>query len=139
MVKKQFKKGLPDPDAMPRNGRPPILGTEQYQELVHAIYERYAERRPMSLSEVDYYVETRFHVSMNRNTLWQVLHQGPETKSCRGIPMEEAGVDVMPEMIMDFFRRAIELVDGGGGTLERGDDLRDLRHFPGRGRWCPPL
>jgi hypothetical protein len=40
MVKKHFEKGLPDPDAMPRSGRPPILGTEKYQELIHTIHEQ---------------------------------------------------------------------------------------------------
>jgi hypothetical protein len=102
---------------MPRSGRPPILGTEQYQELTHTIHERYAARRSMSLSEVDYYVQTRFHVSMSRNTLRHLLRGDSEIKSCRGIPMEEARVDVTLEVIVDFFRRAIQFVDGGSGTF----------------------
>jgi transposase len=76
MVRQHFKKGLPDPDATPRNGRPPILGAEQHQELIHVICKRYAERRPMPLSEVDYHVRTRSHVSMNRNAPWHVLRRG---------------------------------------------------------------
>jgi hypothetical protein len=66
----------------------------------------------MSIGEVHYFIETQFHLSVERNTLWHILKRDPSVKSCRNIPMEEARLDLTTQAGIDFFRRATEVAQG---------------------------
>jgi hypothetical protein len=111
-VQRHFRKAIAHMADLPQNGRPPIISHEEQEQLITAIQEAYDARRPMTIGEVHYYIETRFHKSIDRNTLMHMLRREPRLRSCHGIPMEEARVDVTAEVIWDFFRRAMEVVEG---------------------------
>jgi hypothetical protein len=73
LVKRHFKKALQHHDDLPRNGRPPILSEEEHEEMIAFIIEGYQRRRPMSIGAISYEIETRFHKSIDRNSLNHML------------------------------------------------------------------
>jgi hypothetical protein len=88
VAKRHFKKGGDDLDDAWPNGRPSILSEDEHEDLIRKILEPYEMRRPMSIGEVHYYIESRYQKSIDRHTVWHVLRRDPRIKSCKGLPME---------------------------------------------------
>jgi hypothetical protein len=111
-VKRHFQKDAGHWDEASQNGRLSILSDEEHEDRIRTITEAYQMRRPMSIGEFSYHIETRFQKSIERNTLWYMLRRDTRIKSCRGVPMEEPRLDVPIEAILTFFQQAIQIIDG---------------------------
>jgi hypothetical protein len=111
-VKRHFQKGADHLDKALPNGRPSILSDEEHEDLIRTISEAYQMRRPMSIGEIRYYIETRFQKSIERNTLWHMLCRDTRIKSSRGVPTEKPRLDVPIEAILTFFQQAIQITKG---------------------------
>jgi hypothetical protein len=67
-VKRHFQKGADHWDKASPNGRPSIFSDEEHEDLIRTITEAYQMRRPMSIGEISYDIETQFQKSIERNT-----------------------------------------------------------------------
>jgi hypothetical protein len=67
---------------------------------------------PWTIADVNAYVEEHFRVHLTKQTIHELLKRDARVKSCRGISMEDRRTKMMPEVISEFFRRAIETIDG---------------------------
>jgi transposase len=98
-VKRHFQKGADHLDKASASGRPSILSDEEHEHLIRTITEAYRMRRPMSIGEISYYIETRFQKSIERNMLRHMLRRDTGIKFCRGVPMEQPRLDAPIEAL----------------------------------------
>jgi hypothetical protein len=112
LVRGQFKWVIAHPNGRSPNRRLSILSQEQRNQLIEAISQVYATRVPWTIADVNAYIEEHFTVHLTKQTIHELLKRDPRVKSYRRIPMEDRWTEVTSEEISNFFRRAIETIDG---------------------------
>jgi hypothetical protein len=58
------------------------------------------------------FLQSQVKEALDKNTVYHILARDPRIRSCRGVPMEEKRLEVTPEEIAEYFRRASEALDG---------------------------
>jgi hypothetical protein len=89
-VTRHYKRYLHHPDGQSHPERPPILVKVQCEELVHEIELAYTRGRAMTMSFIQEYLRTYFHLLANKTTLAELLERDARVKSCSVIPTETA-------------------------------------------------
>jgi hypothetical protein len=112
LARRQFKWVIAYSNGPAPNGRPSILSQEQCNPLIKAISQVYATRVPWTIVDVNAHIEEHFRVHLTKHTIHELLKRDARVMSCRGIPIEDRRTEVTSEEISDFFRRAIETIDG---------------------------
>jgi hypothetical protein len=84
----------------------------QSEDFGHEIELTFAHGRQMKTGSIQEYLRTRFYLSMNKVALASLFERDTHLKSCLGIPMETAQLEVMPKQTEDFVREAVSVIEG---------------------------
>jgi ABC-type enterochelin transport system ATPase subunit len=99
-VKQHYKRHLDQPEDELCFGRLSILTELQHEELVHEIELANAHGRPMTMDSIQEYLQTHVHSSMNKIILAHLFERNTRAKSCPGIHMETARLQMMRDHYM---------------------------------------
>jgi hypothetical protein len=81
------------------NGRPPILGQEEHNDLVNHITDTYTTPCAWTVRDTVNHITERYNKMIGLSSIKYIPDRDPRVKSCRGVPMEERRLQVTAEDI----------------------------------------
>jgi hypothetical protein len=72
----------------------------------------YINRMFWTLADISRYTTGQFFIQMSWQTIHEFLKRDSQLKSCRGLPIEDQRTEVTKDIILEFFRRAVGIIDG---------------------------
>jgi hypothetical protein len=95
-----------------RNGRPPLLSTDQHEAIVAYLTDAYERGIPCTLHDISRFIEAEFHVALDHNTIHHLIDRDPRIRSIRGVPMEDKRVEVSPEAVIRYLADLAGVIQG---------------------------
>jgi hypothetical protein len=97
--------------ALGRNSRLLILGDERRETIVREIEAAYHHGIPWTITEVLQFFQERVVEAVGKNSVYHSLHRQPRIHSCRIIPMGDRRFEITLEVIVNYFQRAIDMIN----------------------------